>query len=314
MCQILHKKALMEALISLLILTRLAQNNQETTVDAIMSVLTRNVYNKGDSINIPLTKKQKSTYISSEFSQEFALITSLLTKIAQIIAKKEKRKSKYTQQLQKLNKQKDDIISAISHEFKNPIAVINGYTQTLLDDPQINPNIRQKFLGKIHSNGMKLSSLIDTLRLSLKLDSKQQSLSLEECSINELVDECIEGLKLNYPRREIVIEGENVAIKADKTMLGIVITNLIENALKYSEDEVVVRITQKQLDVIDSGIGIGKKELERITDKFYRVNKNTWNNSLGLGLFLVENILKLHNFKLKIKSEPNKGSTFSIIF
>ncbi len=262
-----------------------------------------------------LTKKKKPTYIQSDYSQEFALITSLLTKVSQIIVKKEKRKSKYTEKLQKLNQQKDDIISAISHEFKNPIAVVNGYSQTLLDDSNINPNIREKFLKKIHTNGTKLSELINTLRLSLKLDSNQKALQLTQVSLYDLVTECSDALKLSYPYRKIIIEGnKDVVIHADATMFSIVVTNLIENALKYSEDEVHLFLSEKELDVKDSGIGINKKELENITQKFYRVNKNSWNNSLGLGLFLVNKIINLHNFTLQIESKVHEGSTFSVRF
>lgn len=262
-----------------------------------------------------MVKKQKSTFIKSEYSQEFALITKLLTKVSQIIVKQEKKKSKYTNKLKELNKQKDDIISAISHEFKNPIAIVNGYSQTLLDDPDINQNIRQKFLTKIHNNGTKLSELIDTLRLSLKLDSHQQSLKVSTFNLGELLEDCAENIKINYPGRQVIINGsKDQQIDADRTMMSIVFSNLIENAIKYSEDEVIINYDRLHIEVIDTGIGIGQKELENITSKFYRVHKNTWNNSLGLGLFLVDNIIKLHNFKLTIESEENKGSTFNIHF
>lgn len=262
-----------------------------------------------------LTKKNKSTYINSDYSQEFALITNLLTKVSQIIVKKEKQKSKYTQRLQESNKQKDDIISAISHEFKNPIAVVNGYSQTLLDDEDLNPNIRKKFLTKIHKNGTKLSELIDTLRLSIKLDSGQQALKTKNINLYELVKECAENIKLSYPSRETIITGrKDTLIQVDETLFSIVISNLIENAFKYSEDEIIINITTNTLEVIDTGIGISENDLQNITNKFYRVHKNSWNNSLGLGLFLVNNITKLHNFKLEIKSKENEGSTFSIRF
>jgi signal transduction histidine kinase len=262
-----------------------------------------------------LTKKNKQTYIASNYSQEFAYITNLLTKISQIIVKKEKQKSKYTQRLQRANKQKDDIISAISHEFKNPIAVVNGYSQTLLDDTDINPNIRKKFLQKIHKNGAKLSSLIDTLRLSIKLDSEQQKIQTKTCNLYELVKEATENIKINYQNRETIIIGEhNLKIQVDETLFGIVIANLLENAYKYSEDEVHINITKKYFEVIDTGVGIAKKDLENITKKFYRANSNKWNNSLGLGLFLVNNIVNLHGFKLEVKSKENEGSSFRIYF
>jgi len=262
-----------------------------------------------------LTKNKKSTYIKSDYSEEFSYITNLLTKVAQIIVKKEKKKSKFTQKLQEANQQKDDIISAISHEFKNPIAVVNGYSQTLLEDSDINPNIRNKFLEKIHKNGIKLSELIDRLRLSIKLDSGGQSLSLQEVNLYQLVQECVENIKINYHDRETIIEGsKELTVKVDPTLFSIVICNLLENAYKYSEDEVHIKISKESLDFIDTGIGIKTKDIDNITQKFYRASTNKWNNSLGLGLFLVNNIINLHKFKLKIKSQENEGSTFSVKF
>jgi len=262
-----------------------------------------------------LTKKRKETYISSNFSQEFALITNLLTKVAQILVKKEKQKSKYTAKLQSSNKQKDDIISAISHEFKNPIAVINGYSQTLLDDEDINPNIRKKFLDKIYKNGNKLSDLIDTLRLSIKLDSGSQSMTFTTLNLHDIVQDTVENTMLNYPNREALIKGDkNITIKGDASLFSVVISNLVENAFKYSEDEVIINFDEKSLSVTDSGIGISEKNLSNITNKFYRVHENSWNNSLGLGLFIVSNIINLHKFSLSIKSVENEGSTFTIKF
>jgi len=262
-----------------------------------------------------LTKKNKVTYISSSLSIEFHKITSLLTKVSQILVKKEKQKTKFTAKLQVSNKQKDDIISAISHEFKNPIAVINGYSQTLMDDADINPNIRQKFLTKIYKNGLKLSELIDTLRLSSKLDSGQQEMHFLDINIKELIEECVDNIKLNYPKRQTIIKGKkDITIKGDASLLGVVITNLVENAFKYSEDEVTIEFNKKELKIIDTGIGISKNNLQNITSKFYRVNENSWNNSLGLGLFIVSNILTLHRFKLEIQSKENEGSSFSVKF
>ena len=262
-----------------------------------------------------LTKKKKENYISSNFSEEFSLITQLLTKVSKILIKQDRQKDKYTSKLKTSNTQKDDIISAISHEFKNPIAVINGYSQTLLEDENINEKIRQKFLTKIYKNGERLNDLIDTLRLSTKLDNSQQKLTLVNVNIYKLISESVDTLKHTYKSKEVKIEGlKNIEIKVDEALFSIVLTNLIENAFKYSEDEVVIKLSEKHIDIIDTGIGIKEKDLDKISDKFYRVTGNTWNNSLGLGLFLVNNIIKLHNFKLEIQSTENKGSTFSIIY
>lgn len=262
-----------------------------------------------------LTKKKKPNYISSSYSKEFDTITTLLTKVAQILIKKEKQKLKYTAKLENSNRQKDDIISAISHEFKNPIAVINGYSQTLLDDENLNPNIRNKFLEKITKNGAKLSELIDTLRLSIKLDSGQQSLNFRETNLYELISDTLESVKMSYPKRQAIIKGErDIIVTLDPTLFSVVLSNLIENAFKYSEDEVIIEFDTAGIKVIDTGIGISEKNLKNITNKFFRVHANSWNNSLGLGLFIVNNIINMHKFTLTIESEEKEGSTFLVSF
>ena len=261
-----------------------------------------------------LIKQHKSLKIESTFSLEFNNITKLLTKVSDSLSKKDKKKSKYTAKLKLSNRQKDDIISAISHEFKNPIAVISGYSQTLLDDKNININIRNKFLKKIVSNTEKLTNMIDRLRLSIKLEEGKQAYSFRKTNIVDMTNHIIDELNVTYPSRDIIVVAEDLNIEVDETMFNIAITNLIENALKYSEDAIYIDITKKKLSVSDVGIGVNSKDILKLTDKFFRVSNNGWNNSMGVGLSLVLNILNIHNFKLDIQSVENEGSTFSIIF
>ena len=261
-----------------------------------------------------LSSQTKALKITSSYSLEFEKITELLTKFSFSLSKKDKQKSKYTAKLKLSNRQKDDIISAISHEFKNPIAVISGYSQTLLEDKDINPKIRDKFLDKIGSSSNKLTNMIDRLRLTIKLDEGKQPYNFSKCNLKEITSTIIDELKQSYPNREIFLESENIIVKVDETMFGIAVTNLIENALKYSLDDVIVKISNKQLSVADHGIGIKQKDISKITDKFYRVSSNGWNNSLGVGLSLVSNILDIHKFKLDIQSVEDEGSTFSIVY
>lgn len=278
-----------------------------------ISIQIQDETNKILNFLLNLTKKRKKSYIHSEFSKEFLQITKLLSKVSVVLTKKDKQKEKYTSKLKKLNKQKDDIISAISHEFKNPISIINGYTQTLLEDKDINKQIQHKFLQKIYKSGVRLTELIDTLRLSIKLDEGKQSLQYVDIDMAKFLNENIETIKLNYKNRDIVLEIKNdIKLKADKILLSVAVLNLIENALKYSEDKVKVILDTKSISIIDKGIGISSEDIKKITDKFYRVSSNGWNNSLGLGLSIVLNIINIHNFKLDIKSIQNEGSSFII--
>jgi signal transduction histidine kinase len=104
---------------------------------------------------------------------------------------------------------------------------------------------------------------------------------------------------------------ESYMITADRTMIEIVISNLIDNALKYSDETVRVILENDALHVKDTGVGIKEEDIEKVTQKFYRSNSHSWDNSMGLGLALVNYILKLHNTTLEIQSSLGVGSDFS---
>ena len=259
-----------------------------------------------------LSNKKQSFTLNSNYTYEFNKIAKLLNNVGEKLQKREKQKAKQTAKLKLANRQKDEIISALSHEFKNPIAIISGYTETILNDEQMPLPMKEKFLNKIHANANKMSQIIDKLRLTLKLEEGKQEILLLPCSIKELVENCVSDLNDNYKNREIKVLGDDLTLKVDETLISMAISNLIENALKYSEDDVTVEISLNSICIIDKGIGIEKLELENINHKFYRVSNNGWNNSLGLGLFIVQSVLSLHNFTLEISSEFGKGSKFCI--
>lgn len=261
---------------------------------------------------VKLSDKKPNYEIYSDFSDEFNKITRLLNKVALKLSKRDKQKSKQTAKLKVANKQKDEIISAISHEFKNPIAVILGYSETILNDDDLPEPMKRKFLNKIFSNGTKMSQIIDKLRLTLKLEEGKQQIMTHECSLTNLCKSVISDLNDKYTDRQINLEGEETTISVDETLFSMALTNLIENGLKYSDNEITVKISNNSISVIDKGIGIAPKDLKKINKKFYRVSRNGWNNSLGLGLFIVHSILKLHHFELEIKSEIDVGSEFII--
>ena len=258
--------------------------------------------------------KEKKRTIYSTYSTEFTKITELLTHTSEKLSKRRKQKSKYTARLKLANRQKDDIISAISHEFKNPIAVISGYSQTLIEDKNINSTTTEQFLEKIHANAYKLSDMIDRLRLSIRLDEHRQTLQCSQCDMSPLIQHVIETLQISYPSRQIQLHlSTPCIIEADITLMEIAISNLIENALKYSEeDPIIIILSPQSIQVIDHGIGIAPKEIEKITSKFYRVTDNSWNNSMGIGLSLVSHIVTMHGFTLSIQSQLGSGSTFEI--
>ena len=261
-----------------------------------------------------ITNKKKPIFLQSNYTFEFYKIAKLLNKVAKKISKKDEIKAKHTAKLTLANRQKDEIISAISHEFKNPIAIISGYSQTLIEDENLSQTLKIKFLNKILSNSNKMSQIVDKLRLTLKLQDNNHKLILNKVSIKKIVENSISDLKIKYKNREIKVLGVDKEINADEILIGIAISNLIENALKYSQEDVIIEINENSISITDKGIGISQENLENIFKKYYRATSNNWNNSLGLGLFIVKSILNVHNFKLEINSKIGNGSTFKIYY
>lgn len=257
-----------------------------------------------------VSAKNYRAILKPEYFREFLQISILLKNLVKKLHNRDKQKRKHTAKLRLINKQQNDILSAISHEFKNPIAAIMGYAETLRDDIHIDPKIRQKFLEKILSNTHRVTLMLDRLALSVKLENNDLSIKPSTFDIANVCLDSISILQAKYPERSIRFEGSSKNVFADKTMLELVITNLIDNALKYSEEEVSIILTESTISITDKGIGIAPNELDKITSKFYRVQKNRWDNSMGLGLSIVSYILKLHDSALTIESTQGVGSTF----
>lgn len=258
-----------------------------------------------------LDKIDKIDYKVRFFSKEFDDIGQSLIGVLKASKKRENIKQRYNAKLKLKNRQRGDMISAIAHEFRNPIASIMGYAQTLEDDKDIPLGLQDKFLHKIYSNGLKIESLLSRLVLWNKFESGEATLHLGSFDIYVLVQDVKVTIEEKYTNRTINIEGENYKVYADRTLIDIVLKNLIENALKYSKDEITIIIDSNKISVIDKGAGISSSDINKVTKKFYRSGLHTWDNSMGLGLSIVKNILALHGTKLDIKSEENKGSIFS---
>jgi signal transduction histidine kinase len=245
------------------------------------------------------------------FTIEFANIHKKLVGILKKIKKREGEKRKYNAKIKLKNRQRTDMLSAIAHEFRNPIAAILGYAQTLTDDGDIPKELQDKFLKKIYNNGEKIEELLSRLLLWNRFESGEQKLHLTQLNLKPLALEIAVNLEEKYKNRKIAIQGVASLVKADKALMEIVLKNLIENALKYSDEVVHVEFMNNTIKVIDKGIGISEENVGKVTKKFFRTDEHSWENSMGLGLAIVKQILKLHNSSLEIESKENEGSIFS---
>ena len=245
------------------------------------------------------------------FTREFDHINLQLIRILRVIKKKDKKKRKQTAKIKLKNRQRSDMLSAIAHEFRNPIAAIMGYAQTINDDEEIPPALRKRFLTKIYNNGDKIEELLSRLLLWNRFESGEQKLQLSKFDMQPLIKEVASNLEDRYKNREIIVYKTPMIVKADRALMEIVIKNLIENALKYSKEPVEIKIVDNQISVVDRGVGISTENIEKVTKKFFRTDEHSWDNSMGLGLAIVKQILKLHNSSIMIESREDEGSSFS---
>jgi signal transduction histidine kinase len=245
-------------------------------------------------------------------TKEFDEINRSLIKVLKKTKKREDDKQKYNTKLKLKSRQRSEMLSAIAHEFRNPISAIIGYSQTLHEDQDISRPLQEKFLTKIYRNGQKIEELLSRLILWNKFESGEARLHQSRFDILSLAKDAGQSFEDKYKERTVRIEGEgNNMVTADRALMEVVLKNLIENALKYSKEEVIVKIEGNKISVIDRGTGIRKKDIGKVTKKFYRSGAHSWDNSMGLGLSIVKTILSLHDTKLEIESVEDEGSTFS---
>lgn len=259
-----------------------------------------------------ISKKDYSFNISNSFIKEIDLIYKKLNQVKIDIIKLDKKLNQKAAKIRLKNTQLEGILSAISHEFKNPVAIIKASSDTLKNDPLMSEEFKNKFIEKIIKNSQKIVNLVDKIKLSFT--QKEIILNINEFNLKDIVKDVKNELLEKYKDRNILISGNDTLIKADKILIKQVILNLSENALKYSNDEIILQINEHSFFVKDKGIGIEEENLNLITKRYFRISKNNWDNSLGLGLYIVKQILKIHNFNFIIKSEFGKGSTFGFEF
>ncbi len=258
-----------------------------------------------------VSHKNYGATIRSEHFLEFLQISLKMKNLVKKLQKRDKQRRKAVAKFRVSSRQKSDILSAISHEIKNPITAILGYSEALMEDG-LDHEKQKRFLKKIVNNSAKITAIIDKLTLLSSLEEGRSEPKLEKFNLYELSYQIALDAQISRKQSRVELDiPADVMIKSDKILMQIVITNLVENALKYSDKMVLVQFKDSHLSVTDQGIGIESSKLKKITKKYYRVKANSWDNSMGLGLFIVTTILKELGSRLDISSHPNEGSSFS---
>lgn len=220
-----------------------------------------------------------------------------------------------------LQNEKETLLHEIAHDLKSPLSVIRGYTDALLSG-NIDKERKRKFLKGIENKTIRISSMIQQILELAKLQNIEKLLTLENCDIKKIVSEAFLSQSDFAIQRNIDIKlsftKNDVFIKGDRKYLKRAIVNLINNAIKFSTNEDIVKITlyieenMCKISIKDNGIGILKGNIKKIFKKFYRVNNINNYPGTGLGLSLVRRIVHLHDGEIGVESTQGNGSTFII--
>ncbi len=223
------------------------------------------------------------------------------------------------------NEQQDAFLNAVTHELKTPIASIRLYLQTL-KTREVTEDKRREFYEIMLTDSNRLLNTVEQVLQAGRTRESKLLLNISEIELGKLLKESVEIIRRRYNLNETAIKfvetEDSIKVSGDAAELQTVFTNLFDNAVKYSKEDVKVLVQMKdwneknvQIRIMDSGVGIAPVELKRIFKRFYRIpNLSTQKaKGTGLGLYIVRTIIKKHKGKIWVESKgEEKGSTFVV--
>jgi two-component system, OmpR family, phosphate regulon sensor histidine kinase PhoR len=224
--------------------------------------------------------------------------------------------------IKELENTRQEFVANVSHELRTPLSMIKGFAETLLNGAKDNPELADRFLRTIDKHADRLAALIDDLLTISRLESGRVVLNLQPISLHKLTVKLLEDLRVRAGERNIRFHNRvppELGATADPERLEQVIFNLVDNAIKYGRTDGNVTVgaeTMKggglQIWVQDDGPGIPPEAIERIFERFFRVDKarSREQGGTGLGLSIVKHIVQSHGGEVRVQSEPGRGATF----
>ena len=215
-----------------------------------------------------------------------------------------------------------DFIGNLAHELKTPLFNIQGFVMTLIEGGADDPEIRDKFLKKAEKNIDRMTGLLEDLDSIYKIESGGMSIDLHPTNIIDLCSDIIDSLQKKAEKSNVTLsisDKEPFTVLCDVNKIEQVVSNLLVNSINYGKDGGQSRVKffdmgdKVLIEVSDDGIGIKKKDLMRIYERFYRVDKSRSRNAggSGLGLAIVKHIIEAHGQNIHVRSTYGKGTTFS---
>lgn len=218
---------------------------------------------------------------------------------------------------------RQEFFSNASHELKTPLTSIRGYVELLESGMAENPELRADFLKRIRKENLRMTSLVEDILMISRLESGGARAELVHLKVKELLEEAVSSLAMQAAERDILIRTEcrqNFTVHADRRQMAELFTNLIGNAVKYNKEggSVWVKLWKEENEMVllvrDNGVGIPKESLDRIFERFYRVDKgrSRKQGGTGLGLSIVKHVVNFYNGTVQVQSALGQGSTFLV--
>jgi len=251
-------------------------------------------------------------------------VTDWLENVNQEVKSWVEDRSKELEDLKKLEKYRRDYIGNVSHELKTPIFSIQGYILTLLDGGLEDKNINKEYLLKTEKSINRMISIIQDLEAISQLESGELKLDYSRFDMITLVKEVFDFLEIKAKKKRVKLfitptKEKQIWVNADKKRIRQVLTNLVENSIKYSSDEsAYTKISFFDMDelvlteVADNGIGVSETDIPRLFERFYRTDKgrSRGQGGTGLGLSIVKHIIEAHEQTINVRSGLGLGTTF----
>ena len=221
------------------------------------------------------------------------------------------------EKIYKLNKQQNNFLLSVTHEFKTPIAAIRLMLQTS-KHPKINDDKRSELVDNSVQSTHRLEELAENMLTAMQIESNAYQYNLSPVDYSSLINKVVSNQQI---KGQITAQIEsNITVDGDDFILRMVVNNLIENAFKYSDNQPIEVVLEtdlkwKRLSIKDQGIGLKKKDFKNIFKKFYRVQdeETRISKGTGLGLFIVKQAVEKHSGKVFVKANEGKGVTFTIL-
>jgi two-component system phosphate regulon sensor histidine kinase PhoR len=226
-------------------------------------------------------------------------------------------------ELKRLEKVRKDFVANVSHELRTPLTSIKGFVEALQNGSINNPEQSFRFLSIISQHTNRMNKIISDLLQLSQIESKEFELKIEPFSLKELVEEVVYILKRSADEKlqnlEVHLHSEDAKVLGDKYRINQALTNLVDNAIKYTPEKGTIKIESRdkgelvEIAVSDNGMGIPPNDLPRVFERFYTVDKGRSRElgGTGLGLSIIKHIIEAHGGKVNAQSQLGKGSEFS---